>query len=149
MLLDGTVAETDRVQAEGHCSGKVRREGVNLQVVTADEGTLLWISPALPGATHDVKAAREHDVTGTCTQLDLEVLADKGYIGAGGTVITPIRRRAHTELSDKHKASNKATRRSAPPSSAPSRGSSSGGSSAMPKSARTDSRQSPQPSPPP
>ncbi|MGW3134925.1 hypothetical protein [Streptomyces sp. NPDC001139] len=34
MLLDGTVAETDRVQAEGHYSGKVRREGVNLQVIT-------------------------------------------------------------------------------------------------------------------
>lgn len=40
-------------------------------------------------------------------QLDLEVLADKGYIGAGGAVITPIRRRAHSELSGKHKASNK------------------------------------------
>jgi hypothetical protein len=36
-------------QAEGRYSGKVRREGVNLQVITADDGTLLWISPALPG----------------------------------------------------------------------------------------------------
>ncbi|MFD4144445.1 transposase family protein [Streptomyces sp. NPDC058572] len=107
VLLDGTVAETDRVQAEGHCSGKVRREGVNLQVVTADEGTLLWISPALPGATHDVKAAREHDIVTTCAQLDLEVLADKGCIAAGGSVITPIRRRAHSEPSSEHKASNK------------------------------------------
>jgi hypothetical protein len=33
--------------------------------------------------------------------------ADKGYTGAGGTVITPIKRRLKTELSDKHKASNK------------------------------------------
>jgi hypothetical protein len=107
LLLDGTVAETDRVRADGHYSGKVRREGVNLQVITADEGTLLWISPALPGGTHDVKAAREHDIISACTQLDLEVLADKGYIGAGGTVITPIKRRPKTELSGKHKASNK------------------------------------------
>ncbi|MFD5430094.1 hypothetical protein [Streptomyces sp. NPDC127084] len=35
VLLDGTVAETDRVQAEGHYSGKVRREGVNFQVHAA------------------------------------------------------------------------------------------------------------------
>lgn len=107
VLLDGTVAETDRVEAEGHYSGKVHREGVNLQVITADDGTLLWISPALPGGTHDVKAAREHNIAAACSKLDLEVLADKGYIGAGPTVITPIRRRAHSELSGKHKASNK------------------------------------------
>jgi hypothetical protein len=43
-----------------------------------------------------VKTAREHHIVSTCAQLDLEVLADNGYIGAGGTVITPIRRRAHT-----------------------------------------------------
>ncbi|WP_435855183.1 transposase family protein, partial [Streptomyces noursei] len=60
--------------AEGHFSGKVRREGVNLQVITADEGKLLWLSPALPGGTHDVKAAREHDIIKACEQLDLEVL---------------------------------------------------------------------------
>ncbi|WP_371666503.1 transposase family protein [Streptomyces sp. NBC_00289] len=107
VLLDGTVAETDRVQEPGHFSGKVHREGVNLQVITAEEGKLLWLSPALPGGTHDVKAAREHGIIDTCAQLDLEVLADKGYAGAGGTVITPIKRRPKTELSDKHKKSNK------------------------------------------
>lgn len=107
LLLDGTVAETDRVRAEGHFSGKVRREGVNLQVITTDDGRLLWLSPALPGGTHDMKAAREHGIIDACAQLDLEVLADKGYAGAGGTVITPIKRRPKTELSDKHKASNK------------------------------------------
>ncbi|MGA5135454.1 hypothetical protein ACPCTO_37485 [Streptomyces olivoreticuli] len=49
MLLDGTVAGTDRVAAEAHFSGKARREGVSLQVITTDDGKLLWISPALPG----------------------------------------------------------------------------------------------------
>ncbi|WP_432021371.1 transposase family protein [Streptomyces sp. 1222.5] len=86
---------------------QVRREGVNLQVITAEEGKLLWLSPALPGGTHDVKAAREHDIIDTCAQLDIEILADKGYQGAGGTIITPIRRRPGTELPDKHKKSNK------------------------------------------
>ncbi|WP_372412152.1 transposase family protein [Streptomyces luteireticuli] len=47
VLLDGTVAETDRVRAEGHFSGKVHREGVNLQIIAAEKGKLLWISPAL------------------------------------------------------------------------------------------------------
>ncbi|WP_328623203.1 transposase family protein [Streptomyces sp. NBC_00354] len=107
VLLDGTVAETDRVQAEGHFSGKVRREGVNLQVITAEDGKLLWISPALPGGTNDVKAARAHDVVRTCAELDLEVLADKGYQGAGGTVITPVKRRPGSELHKKHKKSNR------------------------------------------
>ncbi|MFK0297218.1 transposase family protein, partial [Streptomyces sp. NPDC090442] len=58
VLLDGTVAETDRVAAKGHFSGKVRREGVNVQVITAHEGRLLWLSPALPGGVHDVRAVR-------------------------------------------------------------------------------------------
>ncbi|MEU5307086.1 transposase family protein [Streptomyces noursei] len=93
--------------AEGHFSGKVRREGVNLQVITADEGKSLWLSPALPGGAHDVKAAREHDIIKVCEQLDLEVLTDKGYQGAGGTVITPIKRRPGNELPNKHKKSNK------------------------------------------
>ncbi|GAU71384.1 transposase [Streptomyces sp. NBRC 110611] len=105
-LLDGTVAETDRVAATGHFSGKVRREGVNLQVITAEEGRLLWLSPALPGSTHDVKATREHGIIDICTQLHLEILADQGYQGAGGTVITPIKRCPQTELPYKHKRSN-------------------------------------------
>ncbi|MCC2280974.1 transposase family protein [Streptomyces sp. ET3-23] len=46
MLLDGTVAETDRVRAKGHFSGKVRREGVNLQVITAEERTRATPEPA-------------------------------------------------------------------------------------------------------
>jgi hypothetical protein len=43
----------------------------------------------------------------TSGHLGLEVLADLGYVGAGGTVITPVKRAAGMELSDKHKASNK------------------------------------------
>ncbi|MFI5987797.1 transposase family protein, partial [Streptomyces sp. NPDC051555] len=82
-------------------------EGVNLPVITGDDGKLLWISPALPGGTHDLRAARDRDIIGACTRLDLEVLADKGYQGASGTVITPIKHRANTELPGKHKISNK------------------------------------------
>lgn len=78
VLLDGTLAETDRVQVPGHFSGKVHREGVNLQVIAAEDGKLLWMSPALPGGVHDVKAAREHGVIDTCARLDLEALRTRG-----------------------------------------------------------------------
>lgn len=107
LLLDGTIAEMDRTQEEGHFSGKVKRTGVNLQVISTWDGKLLWLSPALPGARNDVEAARIHEIISTCEGLDLEVLADKGYVGAGGTVVTPIKRRPNMELSDKHKAANK------------------------------------------
>jgi hypothetical protein len=89
LLLDGTVAEMDRTQEEDHFSGKVKRSGVNLQLVTNHAGKILWLSPALPGAVNDVKAARTHRIMEICEKLGFEVLADLGYVGAGGTVITP------------------------------------------------------------
>ncbi|GAU71633.1 transposase [Streptomyces sp. NBRC 110611] len=53
-----------------------------------------------------MKATREHGIIDICTQLHLEILADQGYQGAGGTVITPIKRCPQTELPYKHKRSN-------------------------------------------
>lgn len=35
---------------------------MNVQVFTDPFGRLLWASPALPGAVHDVRAAREHGI---------------------------------------------------------------------------------------
>lgn len=107
LLLDGTVAETDETSTPDHFSGKAKRPGVNLQLVTDHTGRILWLSPALPGAVNDVKAARTHRIMEICEELGLDVLADLGYVGAGGTVITPVKRAAGTELSDKHKASNR------------------------------------------
>lgn len=107
LLLDGTVAETDETSSPDHFSGKAKRPGVNLQLLTDHTGRIMWLSPALPGATNDVKAARTHRIMETCEDLGLDVLADLGYVGAGGTVITPVKRTAGMELSDKHKASNR------------------------------------------
>jgi hypothetical protein len=59
VLLDGTLAECGRVGfGRADCSHKHRRHGVNVQVVTDLDGRLLWLSPALPGRTHDLTAAR-------------------------------------------------------------------------------------------
>ncbi|MFX4291946.1 transposase family protein, partial [Streptomyces bohaiensis] len=50
---------------------------------------LLWASPALPGAVHDVRAAREHGIVDALTEVGIACWADKGYRVAGGTVRTP------------------------------------------------------------
>ncbi|MGW2207088.1 transposase family protein [Streptomyces sp. NPDC001774] len=42
-----------------------------------------------------------------CDILGVDVLADKGYTGAGSTVITPFRRRPDTELPDRYKKPNR------------------------------------------
>jgi hypothetical protein len=58
VLLDGTLAECDRVDdSRADFSQKHRRHGVNVQLVTDPAGKLLWISPALPGHTHDLTAS--------------------------------------------------------------------------------------------
>ncbi len=58
VLLDGALAGCDRVgDGRADYSHKHRRHGVNVQVVTDPDGWLLWLSPALPGRSHDLTAA--------------------------------------------------------------------------------------------
>ncbi|KOG35897.1 transposase family protein, partial [Streptomyces viridochromogenes] len=60
-ILDGTLLPIDRIAADTpYCSGKHKRHGTNVQVLTDPFGRLLWVSPALPGSTHDLTAARHH-----------------------------------------------------------------------------------------
>ncbi|MGX8910262.1 transposase family protein [Streptomyces netropsis] len=59
MLLDGALAECYRTSdGRADYSGNHRRHEVNLQVVTAPVGALIWISPVLPGRPHDLTTAR-------------------------------------------------------------------------------------------
>lgn len=69
----------------GRSSGKHRKHGMNLQVI-ASPG-------ALPGAVHDLTAARIWGIVHELAAAGLIVLADKGYIGAGDHLITPYRGR--------------------------------------------------------
>jgi hypothetical protein len=88
--LDGTLAEYDRVgDSRADFSQKHRRHGVNGQVVADPAGNLLWISPALPGRTHDLTAARAHGIVQACLTRQILVLADHAYQGAGTTFRTP------------------------------------------------------------
>lgn len=52
----------------------------------------MWASPTLPGATHDLIAARSHGLLAALTEAGVMTFADKGYPGAGGTIRTPFKR---------------------------------------------------------
>ncbi len=96
----------DRVAADRlYYSGKHKKHGMNVQVLTDPFGRLLWASPALPGAVHDIKAARTHGIIDALTAAGVRCWADKGYQGARGTVRVPYRGR-WAKLSAGQKAVN-------------------------------------------
>lgn len=69
-------------------SGPVKAIRKVCQVLTDLFGRLLGASPALPGAVHDVRAAREHGIVDALAEAGVKCSADKAYQGAGGTVRT-------------------------------------------------------------
>jgi hypothetical protein len=94
VVIDGTLIPIDRVAADRpFYSGKHRRHGMNLQVISSPTGEILWVSGPLPGAVHDLTAARIWGIVRELAAAGLVVLADKGYIGAGDHVRTPYRGR--------------------------------------------------------
>lgn len=98
VILDGTLLRIDRVaMATGadrpFYSGKHKCHGVNVQVLTDPMGRLIWASPALPGARHDMGAAREHGLIDALVAAGVQVLADSAYRGAGPRFDLPQRRR--------------------------------------------------------
>ncbi|MEU3792796.1 transposase family protein [Streptomyces fructofermentans] len=109
VLLDGTLAECDRVgDGRADYSHKHRRHGVNVQVVTDPSGRLLWLSPALPGRTHDLTAARAHRIIRICERQGVPIVADLAYQGAGPWLTTGIKRRPLKKLTPTEKTRNRA-----------------------------------------
>ena len=108
-ILDGTLIPIDRVaDQKPYYSGKHKRHGVNVQVIADPAGRLVWASAAMPGSTHDLTAARTHDLVNALTSNDVMTFADKAYQGAGGTVRTPFKRHRHRpKLSRRQKAVNR------------------------------------------
>ncbi|CAL9493878.1 hypothetical protein SUDANB54_03277 [Streptomyces sp. enrichment culture] len=144
VLLDGTLLPIDRIAADRpFYSGKHKKHGMNVQVLADPSGRLLWASPALPGAVHDVRAAREHGTIAALTDAGITCWADKGYRGAGGTVRVPYWDVGRTSPQAR-RPSTGPTRRSGPWSSRPSPPSSSGGSfascDARPPASRASSK---------
>jgi hypothetical protein len=96
VVIDGTVIPIDRVAADRpFYSGKHRRHGMNLQVISSPTGDIVWVSGPLPGAVHDLTAARIWGILRELAAASLVVLADKGYIGAGDHMHTPYRGRTN------------------------------------------------------
>jgi DDE superfamily endonuclease len=98
VILDGTLLRIDRVgMASGRdrafYSGKHKAHGLNVQVIADPIGRLVWISPPLPGARHDMGAAREHGAINAITAAEIPAVADTAYTGAGPAVALPQRRR--------------------------------------------------------
>jgi hypothetical protein len=94
VILDGTLLPIDRIAADRpFYSGKHKKHGMNVQVIADPKGRLLWASPALPGAVHDIRAARENGIIDALSDAGIPCWADKGYRGAGGTVRVPYRGR--------------------------------------------------------
>lgn len=105
-ILDGTVVRIDRLGGDLdrlYYSGKHHHHGVNLQgLVDPRRGDLVWISDGLPGSVHDLTAARNHQVITAAATAEVELLGDKGYQGAGGTVVTPHKGRKLTKVQKAH-----------------------------------------------
>lgn len=93
LILDGTLIPIDRVAEDRpFYSGKHKRHGMNVQVLADTRGRLLWVSPALPGAVHDVRAAREHGIPAALCKFGVAAYADAAYQAAGPTIAVPYRR---------------------------------------------------------
>jgi hypothetical protein len=90
VILDGTLIPIDRIRADDpYYSMKHRKHGMNVQVIARGDGTPLWFSRATSGRTHDLTAARAHDIIQACLTRQILILADRAYQGAGATVRTP------------------------------------------------------------
>jgi DDE superfamily endonuclease len=99
--LDGTLIASTRSSAPseaGHdvwYSGKHKRHGGNIQVLTGPTGYPEWVSDVEPGSVHDLTAAREHALGALypAAAAGLPTLTDKGYAGAGIGIMVPTKGR--------------------------------------------------------
>jgi DDE superfamily endonuclease len=78
---------------------------MNLQVIATPKGDILWVSGPLPGAVHDLTAARIWGIVRELAAAGPVVLADKGYYGAGDHIRTPCKGKNKPES---QKAANRA-----------------------------------------
>jgi hypothetical protein len=63
----------------------------------------------LPGARHDMGAAREHGILGALAEAGAHAVADTAYQGAGPNVAVPQRRRRLDPATGRYRALSRAT----------------------------------------
>jgi hypothetical protein len=91
---------------------------VNVQVLADPARRLVLASPALPGARHDMGAAREHGLIHGPNNVGARVVADTAYQGGGPAIAVSQRRRPldtdtarYRRLSENQKQCNAANAR--------------------------------------
>lgn len=110
MITDGTLIHTDRIAAPGPTpgvdlwwSGKHKRHGGNIQVVSGPDGWPLWTSGVRPGREHDTTAARaDPQLLQTITAWVADgrhSLADLGYEGEPAVFTVPHKKPRNAPLS--------------------------------------------------
>jgi hypothetical protein len=95
-------------------SSKHKRHGVNVQILADTHGRLLWASPALPGATHDLTAARRHGIPTALVKFGVACYADNAYRAAGPTIAVPFRRKPRRLSANQQKVNTDHARNRAP-----------------------------------
>lgn len=106
VILDGTLVPIHRIAADTpYDSGKHKRHGMNVRVLTGPFGRLLWASPALPGAAHDLTAARSHGIVEALAAAGLKCWADKANQAAGLHIRVPFRGRRLERWRRRHNSS--------------------------------------------
>ena len=94
LVIDGTLIPIDRVAADRpFYSGKHHQHGMNLQVIATPDGDIVWVSGPLPGAVHDLTAARIWGIVRAAGRLRAGRAGRQGLHGAGDHVRTPYRGR--------------------------------------------------------
>ena len=92
VILDGTALPIDRIAADRpYYLGKKKAHGMNVQVIADPAGRLIWASDVLPGAVHDLTAARTQGIPAALAADGVKCWADKAYQGAGPAVRVPFR----------------------------------------------------------
>ncbi|WP_347876999.1 transposase family protein [Micromonospora sp. KC606] len=90
-ILDGTLIPIDRVaEQRPYYLGKHKRHGVTVQVVADPAGRLVWVSPALPGAVHDLTAERTVGLVDALTSGNVMTFADKTSDGRNCQAATAV-----------------------------------------------------------
>jgi hypothetical protein len=119
--LDGTLIGTDRVARTGPngadlwWSGKHKRHGGNIQVLSYPDGFPAWVSDVRPGREHDSTCAKA--AAGLLPALEvfegehrIPTLSDLGYQNLSAAIRHPHKKPKNGELTERQDAYNKIIR---------------------------------------
>ena len=121
VIPDGTLIPTGNRAAHPELySGKRRRSGVGVQILSGTDGRLCHVGEPIVGSIHDVTAFRQTGLAGVLAEHmnDNLVIADLGYLGE--PVVTPVKKPPKGELSPAKKKRTSTCPVSAVPSNAAS-----------------------------